>query len=308
MGSTRSWLRRFQVRPRKAWGQVFLLNPRIPERMLAHWGLERGTMVIEVGAGAGSLTLPLIGAGMRVAAIERDELLCDLLAQRVAEELPECATSRLSLEDGRDVVFPDPGGLALICGDAAKAAIPPGNRVVVVGNLPYSESSRLLEWVVRWRQRVHWASFMLQKEYGERLLAGPGQEGRSALGVVVRARFEVRRLFDVGPANFWPVPQVHSTVLLMKPSGERFPDAQSEQAFDRVVRGAFAHRRKALGRALETSLGLPRESVTKAMQEAGIPARARAEHCTVDQFATLASLLYPRSGDSVSSNRNSDGV
>jgi len=276
---TAQWLREAGIRPRKAWGQNFLINPRIATRLIEGWNLAPGARVCEIGAGAGSLTLPLLARGARVVAVERDAALAELLQRRAREECPA-------------------GELHVLAADILEMelpmlleTLPDAGACVLVGNLPYAITTPILEWAGRGRAGYAWASFMVQREYGERLTAAPGSAAYGSLSVWAAYRFALRRELSVGAANFWPRPKVESVVLRLTPHGRPPVVVPGEEALERVVRAAFGQRRKMIGGALAHGLRLPRARVDGALAAAGIEPRQRAETCSLEQFAALTRAL-----------------
>lgn len=276
---TAQWLREAGIRPRKAWGQNFLINPRLASRLVDGWDLAPGTRVCEVGAGAGSLTLPLLARGARVVAVERDPALGELLRERARAECPE-GELRLLTADILEQQLP-----------ALQAELPGAGAWVLVGNLPYAITTPILEWAARARAAYAWASFMVQREYGERLSAAPGSAAYGSLTLWVAYRFAVRRELSAGAANFWPRPKVDSVVLRLSPHRRPPVEVPGEAELERVVRAAFGQRRKMILGALAHGLQLPRERVERALSLAGIEARQRAETCDLAQFAALTRAL-----------------
>lgn len=273
------WLREAGIRPRKAWGQNFLINPRIAGRLVEGWDLAPGARVCEIGAGAGSLTLPLLARGARVVAVERDAALADLLQRRARTECPD-GELRVLAADILDLELP------MLQGEMAGAG-----EWVLVGNLPYAITTPILEWAGRGRGGFAWASFMVQREYGERLLAAPGSEAYGSITLWAAYRFAMRRELSVGAANFWPRPKVESVVLRLTPHDRPPVEVPGEEALERVVRAAFGQRRKVIGGALAHGLRLPRDRVERALAAAGIEPRQRAETCGLAQFAALTRAL-----------------
>ncbi len=275
----REWLRRYGIKPRKAWGQHFLVNPRIPERLIAGWDLDPETGVLEIGAGAGALTLPLLARGLEIVAVEKDRLLCDLLRRRIREE---CSRARVRVLE-QDILALEPG----------EALAWPGSpeRWVLVGNLPYAITTGILEWAIRVRKLFAWVSFMVQREYAARILATPGCASYGSLTLWVGFHFRPEKEMAVSAANFWPMPRVDSVVLRLWPRLEPPVDVPSGAVFERVVRAAFSHRRKVLGGSLSRGLGLERRLVEKALCGAGIATRKRAQECSLEEFAALTRSL-----------------
>jgi 16S rRNA (adenine1518-N6/adenine1519-N6)-dimethyltransferase len=280
---TTQWLRETGIRPRKAWGQNFLVNPRVAARLVAGWGLAPGACLLEIGAGAGSITLPLLQRGVRVVAVERDPALAELLRRRAEAECAEgdlrILTADILTVEGREILAAGPAG-----------------DWHLAGNLPYSITTPILEWAGRQRASFAWASFMVQREYGERLLAPPGGEAYGALTLWAAYRFAMRRELTVGSANFWPRPTVESVVVRLVPHARPPVEVPGEEALRAVVRAAFGQRRKVIGGALAAGLCLPRERVERALAEAGIGSRRRGEECDLAQFAALTRALHAPEG------------
>ena len=277
--STKAWLRAAGIRPRRAWGQNFLINPRLAEQIVAAWSVGPDHGVVEIGAGAGALTAPLLAAGATVVAVERDVALVDLLAERTAAEAA-------------------PGALRCVAGDiraqspeALCAGLAPPAGWGLVGNLPYALTTPILEWAGRHRHAFGWQAFMVQREYGERLTARPGQAAYGALTVWVASRFEIERQLRLGPANFWPIPKVDSIVVRLRPRPEPPPGRPALAQLERVVRAAFSQRRKMLPKPLAAGLELAPERVVAALDAAGIDARRRAESCSLEEFYALTAAL-----------------
>jgi 16S rRNA (adenine1518-N6/adenine1519-N6)-dimethyltransferase len=284
----RDWLRRHGIRPRRGWGQCFLINPRIPERLVTTWNLDAGTGVLEIGAGAGALTLPLLGRGLTVVAVERDMRLCELLRERAAGA---GAPGFLRVVE-QDILDLDPGPLVTgVAGPELSVVAEAPDRWVVVGNLPYAITSPILEWTVRHREHFAWAAFMVQREVAARLLAGPGCRAYGSLTVWLGYHFRVEKEIAVGAANFWPMPKVESAVVRLWPHGAVPVEVPSAEALERVVRAAFSHRRKVIGGSLSMGLAAERGRIEAALRAVGIDPRRRAESCALEEFAALTREL-----------------
>ncbi len=283
--SERDWLRQHGVRPRRGWGQCFLINPRIPERLVAAWNLDAGTGVLEIGAGAGALTLPLLARGLTVVAVERDRQLCEILRER-ASGAGGPGTLRIVAQDVRGF---EPA--SVLRGAPAPRAPRWPERWVAVGNLPYALTSPILEWTVRHREHFAWAAFMVQREVAARLLADPGGRAYGSLTVWLRYHFRLEKEIAVGAANFWPMPKVESAVVRLWPHGAPPVEVPAGAQLERVARAAFSHRRKMLGGSLALGLAADRGPIEAALREAGLDPRRRAESCTLEEFAALTRRL-----------------
>jgi 16S rRNA (adenine1518-N6/adenine1519-N6)-dimethyltransferase len=270
--STRELLQRHGLRAKKSWGQNFLVDVRVQERIVAAASVGRDDVVVEIGAGLGALTRLLVAQAGQVIAIEHDAELATLLEQ----ELDPCPGLQVERADALDFDF----------AAAARAA---GRALVVVGNLPYQITSPLLFAITdaaAGGRVIDRAVLMVQKEFAQRMLAGPGSKVYGRLSVMVQQQAEGAILFHVGPGAFHPRPAVTSTVLRLRPRPTPLAPVRDPAQFARVVKQAFAGRRKMLRRGLEPLAGA--EAATRALACAGILGTRRAEELSVEEFARLA--------------------
>jgi 16S rRNA (adenine1518-N6/adenine1519-N6)-dimethyltransferase len=251
-------------RPRKRFGQHFLHDPSVIERILQVVAPVPGERLVEIGPGEGALTLPLLARGARLTVIELDRDLAARLAAR-----PEAG-------DTLDVVQGDALKIEL----AGLAA--PGERLRLVGNLPYNVSTPLLFRFIEQLPVIRDMHFMLQREVVERMAAGPGSKTYGRLSVMLAVACRVEPLFDIGPGAFRPPPKVWSSVVRLEPWAEPPFPLPDPGRFAEVVRRAFGQRRKTLRNALS---GLVDEDAIRA---AGCDPGARAETLPPEAFARLA--------------------
>jgi 16S rRNA (adenine1518-N6/adenine1519-N6)-dimethyltransferase len=273
-----SALRARGLRAKKALGQNFLTDPSICARIADAAGAAGGT-VVEIGPGAGAITVPLLERAARVVAIERDRDLVALLSEELA---PQIASGELTIIEG-DATAID--WLEPLRGGPRPHAI--------AGNLPYLLTGRFLELATRVADEVDAIVFMVQLEVADRLLAAPGTSAYGALTVFVRAAFDVTRVMVVRAGAFHPRPEVDSCVVRLTPRRPR--RAVEDEAFRAVVRAAFGTRRKTLRNAWRGVLGLSDEDVASAATAAGIEFGARGETLDVDAFARFAREVAIRS-------------
>lgn len=231
--SPKTILRRLDLRPKKAWGQHFLLHPHQARRIVDALNLSGDDTVVEIGAGLGALTVFLAQTARRVVAIERDPLLAQFL---------------------REELFPDTPGVDIICRDVLQVSFmelhrEAGGPLAVAGNLPYQITSPVLFKLIQELPAIAQAVLMMQQEVGDRLLAPPGTKDYGVLSVLIQYHFRLTRLFSLSPGNFYPAPRVDSVVLGLKP-GSDDARAQDEALLARVVKAAFAQRRKTLQNTL----------------------------------------------------------
>ena len=275
--STREILQRHGLRAKKSWGQNFLVDARVQERIVAAAALGSDDVVVEIGAGLGALTRRLVAQAGQTIAIEHDGELATLLEQELGP------SSGLRIERADALAF-----------DFAEAARVAGRPIVVVGNLPYQITSPLLFAITdaaAGGQVIGRAILMVQKEFAQRMLAPPGSKVYGRLSVMVQQRAEGEILFHVGPGAFHPRPAVTSTALRLRPRLTPLAPVRDPAHFARVVKQAFAARRKMLRRALEPLAGT--EAAGRALAQAGIEGTRRAEELSVAEFARLADAFGP---------------
>ncbi|WP_291510831.1 16S rRNA (adenine(1518)-N(6)/adenine(1519)-N(6))-dimethyltransferase RsmA [Acidithiobacillus sp.] len=257
-------------RAKKRFGQNFLVQPAVVQRIVAELGPSPGDALVEIGPGRGALTRALLAAlapDQKLQVIELDRELLPLLRDLAPAERLE-------------VVHAD--ALKVDFGELAATA---GRRLRVVGNLPYNISTPLLFHLLTQAQAVEDMHFMLQREVVERIVAAPGSGTYGRLSVMLQAYCRVEMLFPVAPGNFYPVPKVDSAFLRLVPRRPApIPPAQ-QAGFAELVRQAFAQRRKTLANNFRGHL--PAEI----WQRLDIDPGRRAETLSVEDFFRLAEAL-----------------
>ncbi|HSU44830.1 MAG TPA: 16S rRNA (adenine(1518)-N(6)/adenine(1519)-N(6))-dimethyltransferase RsmA [Casimicrobiaceae bacterium] len=251
--------------PRKRFGQNFLADPHYVARIVEAIDPQPGDNVVEIGPGLAALTGALIERTGRIAAVEIDRDLAARLRERFTAD-------RLVLREADALAF-DFSSL--------------GERLRVVGNLPYNISSPLLFHLASFSACLSDIHVMLQREVVARMTAVPGTPDYGRLTVMLQTRFRVSRLFTVPSGAFRPAPKVESAVARLVPLREDRPHIVDEALFARVVAAAFGQRRKTLRNALST---LANEA---SLQDAGIDPSARGETLSVDDFVRLANGIAP---------------
>ena len=262
----------------KALGQNFLIDPRVCPRMAAESGAAECAGAIEVGPGLGVLTYELARVAKKVVAIELDQRLFPVLG----ETLADCPN------------------VELVQGDVLKLDLHAliqekfgGQEVCVCANLPYYITSPVIMGLLEGGLPLKSITVMVQKEAAERICAQPGQRACGAVSVSVHYHSRPQVLFGVSRGSFLPPPNVDSAVIRLDLRREPPVQVADEGWFFRVSRAAFAQRRKTAANSISASLSLPKAQVEAALGAAGIPANARAEQLSLEQFAALANALPP---------------
>jgi 16S rRNA (adenine1518-N6/adenine1519-N6)-dimethyltransferase len=250
--------------PRKRFGQHFLHDNATIERILAAINAQPGQNIIEIGPGKGALTIPLlinVGA-MNVVELDRD--LATYLMMRCQEY----------------------GALHIHSADALKFDFSqfPMNDLRIVGNLPYNISTPFLFHLLDYREHIKDMLFMLQREVVDRICAKPGNRSYGRLSIMLQYYYDVEQLFTIGPEVFSPPPRVESTVIKLKPWSVPQYERTDMLIFSKIVKAAFAQRRKTLRNALK---GIISATI---LSDLKIEPSARAETLPIETFVSLANL------------------
>jgi 16S rRNA (adenine1518-N6/adenine1519-N6)-dimethyltransferase len=269
--------------PSRTKGQSFLRDERYVARIVEAIAPKPDETLLEIGAGAGQLTIPLARAGARVIALESDARLAAELRRSVAAD---GLSDRVEIveKDALRVDFP-----ALLEGRDA-------GRMRACGNLPYSVASPILLRLLASSECFRELVLMFQSEVAERITAKPGTKAYGFLSVVSQRIARVGVLFRIPPDAFWPRPRVVSALLRFELGANGAPDVGDERIFRSLVRGLLAHRRKTISNNVKR-LGpsrVSRESIDSALKDMGIDPTRRAETLEVAEFAELSRICSSR--------------
>lgn len=260
----------------KALGQNFLINPSVCPRMAALSGAADCAGAVEVGPGIGVLTWELSQVARKVVSIELDKRLLPVLDETLADcdnvKILNADVMKLDLRRMIEEEFP-------------------GGEVAVCANLPYYITSPVIMRLLEERLPVMSITVMVQKEAAERLCAHPGERACGAVSAAVWYYAEPEILFQVSRGSFMPAPNVDSAVIRLRIRRTSPVEVADEPFFFRVVRAAFAQRRKTAVNSIANTLGRSKQAVAAAFDAAGVPQNARAEALTLEDFAALAAGL-----------------
>ena len=249
-------------RARKRFGQHFLHDQAVIDRLLRAIDPQPGQFIVEIGPGQGALTWPLLQRCERLTAIELDRDLVPKLREKSTKF----------------------GELEVINADILEfnlATINADEPLRIVGNLPYNISTPLLFHLLDSMARIADMHFMVQKEVAERIVARPGDSHYGRLSVMLQYRCECSYLFDVAPESFAPPPKVDSAVIRMLPHDEPITDVGDYALFSTIVQTAFSQRRKTIANSLKSLLS------REAIEAAGIDPKLRAENLDIIDYARL---------------------
>jgi len=263
-----------RFRPRKRWGQNFLVDHNIARKIVSSAELSPEDRVLEIGAGKGILTGKIASQVKKVIAIEIDKKLCSFL--------------REELKNYKNV--------EIIEGDFLKLDISrfltSGFRssVKVIANLPYYITSPI---IVKLLKMKGWseAIFMLQREVGERIAASPGGKDYGALSILVQYHCDVEKQFNVSRNVFRPKPDVDSIVIKLKLLKLPRIKVKDEKMFFEIVHAAFSQRRKKLSNSISNVLEIDKYPLENLLERLNISPTRRAETLSIEEFATISDAL-----------------
>lgn len=261
----------------KALGQNFLIDPTVCPEMARAATREGADCVLEIGPGIGVLTASLCEQAKQIVAVELDRRLFPVLRETLADydnvELVEGDAMQLDLH-------------ALL-----RERFGEGARIAVCANLPYYITSPLLMRLLECRLPIEKLVVMVQKEAAERLCAEVGSREAGAVTVAVRYYAEAHTRFTVGREAFLPAPKVDSAVIELCVRKAPEIELRDEAYFFKMVRAAFAQRRKTAVNGIAAGLNLPKAAVAEAIADTGLPADVRAEKIPMEKLADLANRL-----------------
>lgn len=261
--------------PRKRFGQHFLTQSAVARRIVASADLRETDVVVEVGPGLGALTQFIAEQVTHLHLVELDRDLAGYLTEAFA------SSAGLVELHCQDVLTFDFAGLAQHSGE----------RLVLLGNLPYNISSPLLFRLLEQGRALRRALFMLQREVGERLTALPGGKDYGVLSVLIGVYANVTPLFQVGPKQFYPPPQVDSLVVRLDFHDQPLLDDDAFEFLRRVVNAAFQHRRKTLHNSLRSMAASSALPIAEALAGAVIDPMRRPETLSLEEFIRLSRFL-----------------
>ncbi len=270
------------LRARKRFGQHFLKDPAVIERIIDEIDPRAGEHIVEIGPGRGALTRPLLASGCTLHAIEIDRDLAAALQRRLGEAIEAPDPS------GKKGCAPVDGRFFLHLADALEfdftALAPPPLRIV--GNLPYNISTPILFKLLASLPSIEDMHLMLQKEVVERLTALPGSKAWGRLGLMLQIDCEPESLFTVESDAFTPAPKVESSVVRLTPHPRPRLDPETKECLEAIAKACFSKRRKMLRNALGGICD------AQTIRNAGIDPKARPEMLSVDDFAALARVVF----------------
>ncbi|MCF6283140.1 MAG: 16S rRNA (adenine(1518)-N(6)/adenine(1519)-N(6))-dimethyltransferase RsmA [Candidatus Polarisedimenticolaceae bacterium] len=254
---------------RKRFGQNFLHDPGVIQRIVSSINPQEGDCLVEIGPGQGAITKLLLPKLKRMQVIELDRDLIEPLAQTCGP------LGELKIHSADALKF-----------DFHQLTDQPGS-LRVVGNLPYNISTPILFHLIDQLETIKDLHFMLQKEVVDRMAAGPGSKTYGRLSVMLQAHCQVTPLFDIGPGAFQPAPKVNSAFVRLTPHATPRVVLKDQTYFRKLVTQAFSQRRKTIRNSLRKLM-----ITDDAYLAANVDQKMRPEQLSLEQFAALANVSF----------------
>lgn len=277
IGTVRSILEKHGFTFSKALGQNFLINPAVCPEMAEEAVTSGNDGVIEIGAGVGVLTAELCKRAKKVVSIELDKRLLPVIDETLAEF------------DNFEVVNEDI--LKVDLHELIKEKFSDCENVSVCANLPYYITSPVIMKLLEDKLPIKQIIVMVQREAADRLTAPVGSRESGAITVAVNYYAEAEKLFNVSKGSFVPSPKVDSAVIRLSIYDKPPIETKDEELFFRTVKAMFMQRRKTALNSVSAGLGIPKDTVVKALETTELDASVRAEKLTLSQLCEFTNNL-----------------
>lgn len=276
--NTLAVINRYEFAFQKKFGQNFLINQGIVEKIVREAGVTKDDFVLEIGPGIGTMTQILCENAREVAAVEIDRKLIPILNDTLSEY------------DNVTIINDD-----ILKVDINKLAEEKngGRPIKVVANLPYYITTPIIMGLFESHVPLDSITIMVQKEVADRMQTGPGSKDYGALSLAVQFYAKPEIVVNVPPECFMPRPNVGSAVIRLKRHETRPVDVKDEKLMFRIIRASFNQRRKTLANGLNNSpeIGYTKEQIAAAIEELGRGASIRGEALTLEEFARLSNIF-----------------
>ena len=276
--NTLAVINRYEFAFQKKFGQNFLIDQGIVEKIVREAGVTKDDFVLEIGPGIGTMTQILCENAREVAAVEIDRKLIPILNDTLSEY------------DNVTIINDD-----ILKVDINKLAEEKngGRPIKVVANLPYYITTPIIMGLFESHVPLDSITIMVQKEVADRMQTGPGSKDYGALSLAVQFYAKPEIVVNVPPECFMPRPNVGSAVIRLKRHETRPVEVKDEKLMFRIIRASFNQRRKTLANGLNNSpeIGYTKEQIAAAIEELGRGASIRGEALTLEEFARLSNIF-----------------
>lgn len=273
-------LNRYGFSFQKKFGQNFLIDENVVEKIVREAGVTKDDFVLEIGPGIGTMTQILCENAREVVAVEIDDKLIPILTE-----------DTLSWYDNVTVIHED-----ILKLDIVKLAQERngGKPIKVVANLPYYITTPIIMGLFESHVPLDSITIMVQKEVADRMQVGPGTKDYGALSLAVQYYAKPKILLNVPASCFMPRPNVDSAVIQLTRYAKPPVEVNDEHLMFKLIRASFNQRRKTMTNSVGNSpeLSIAKEEMAEALVQCGLPATVRGEALTLAQFAQLANILH----------------
>jgi 16S rRNA (adenine1518-N6/adenine1519-N6)-dimethyltransferase len=262
-------------RPKKRFGQNFLIDPNIRNKMVDSTKIGDKDIVIEIGPGFGSMTFLLAETASKVYSVEKDREICALMKPFVSEydnlEFLECDILEFDIS----------------------SIMHPGDKCIVFGNIPYYITTPVIEKLIENRKFVKRTYLLTQEEYADRIAAVPGSKTYGSITCFVQYYCDVKKLFKVKRSSFYPRPKVDSCFIRLDMRTTPGVDVKDEEKLFKVIRKSFSQRRKKLLNTLSDGdfLGLSKNEWKILLENCEVDPGARAETLSLNEFGRISDAV-----------------
>lgn len=272
---TAELVKKYNFKFSKSLGQNFLIDDSVPKDIVSGAEVNENDLVIEIGPGVGTLTAQLLNKAKKVVAIELDSDLIPILNKEIGDN-PKFT---LIHNDALKVNFNE------IIGDE--------ESVKLVANLPYYVTTPIILKLLKEDYKFKSLTIMIQKEVAERMNAEPGNKDYGSLSLLVQYYCDTKIVRKVAPQCFIPRPKVDSIVIRLDKLTEPKVSVKNEKLFFDIIRSSFNMRRKTLWNGVK-NIGLSKEKLELAFNEASIDPKRRGETLSIQEFAVLSDKIYEK--------------
>lgn len=262
----------------KKFGQNFLIDPHVLDKIIAAAGITKDDFVLEIGPGIGTMTQYLAEAAREVTAVEIDRNLIPILEETLAEYDNVTVINQDILKLDLEALSQEKNG---------------GRPIKVVANLPYYITTPIIMGLFESHVPIENITVMVQKEVADRMQVGPGTKDYGALSLAVQYYAKPEIVANVPPNCFMPRPNVGSAVIRLTRHDTVPVDVEDEKLMFAIIRASFNQRRKTLANGLSNAPGirLSKEEIQESITELGVPVTIRGEALTLQQFAELSNII-----------------
>jgi 16S rRNA (adenine1518-N6/adenine1519-N6)-dimethyltransferase len=271
-------LQKYQFNFQKKFGQNFLIDTHVVDKIIEASNIEKNDMVLEIGPGIGTMTQRLCECAKKIVAVEIDSNLIPILQDT------------LQNYDNVEVINDD---ILKVDINALAKEKNGGNPIKVVANLPYYITTPIIMGLFESGVPIDSITIMVQKEVADRMQSGPGTKDYGALSLAVQYYARPEIVANVPPNCFMPRPKVGSAVIRLTRHEVAPVKVKDEKLMFRLIRASFNQRRKTLANALNNSpeINVSKEKIQEGIIKLGLPVNVRGEALTLGQFAELADVL-----------------